>query len=112
MVDKSIIDIIQNYLQVSSESGVQISEAVLFGSYAKGNFNEESDLDLLLICSNIDKNSSEDIKNKLWSLRAKTDSRIEPIPVAESEWNAGAGGIMADIARQEGIRIGVISNER
>lgn len=111
MVDKSIIDIIQNYLQVVNKSGLHISEAILFGSYAKGNFNEESDLDLLLICSDLNEDSSEDIKNRLWSLRAKTDSRIEPIPVAESEWDKGAGGIITDIARQEGIKIVATSSE-
>lgn len=105
MVDKSIIDIIQNYLQVASNSGLHISEAILFGSYAKDNFDEDSDLDLLLVCSDFNENSSEEIKNKLWSLRAKTDSRIEPIPIAEQEWEKGAGGIIADIARSEGIRI-------
>lgn len=105
MVDKSIIDIIQNYLQVASKSGLHISEAILFGSYAKDSFDEDSDLDLLLVCADFNEDSSEEIKNKLWSLRAKTDSRIEPIPIAEQEWEKGAGGIIADIARREGIRI-------
>ena len=112
MVDKSIIDIIQNYLQVASKSGLHISEAILFGSYAKNNFDEESDLDLLLICSDFNEDSAEEIKNKLWSLRARTDSRIEPIPIAEHEWQKGAGGIIADIARREGIRISATSNEQ
>ncbi|MGM0424209.1 MAG: nucleotidyltransferase domain-containing protein [Thermodesulfobacteriota bacterium] len=105
MVDKSVIDTIQNYLQLASKSGIHISEAILFGSYAKDNSDEDSDLDLLLVCSDFNEDSSEEIKNKLWSLRSKTDSRIEPIPVAESEWDKGAGGIIADIARKEGIRI-------
>mgnify|MGYP006448259839 CR=1 FL=1 len=111
MVDKSIIDIIQNYLQVANKSGLHISEAILFGSYAKGTFDEESDLDLLLVCSDLNEASSEVIKNRLWSLRTKTDSRIEPIPVAESEWEKGAGGIVADIARKEGVRISAMSDE-
>jgi len=109
MVDKSIIDIIQNYLQVANKSGLHISEAILFGSFAKGNYNEESDLDLLLVCSDLNEDTSEVIKNILWSLRAKTDSRIEPIPVAESEWEKGAGGIIADIARKEGVRISAMN---
>lgn len=111
MVDKSIIDIVQNYIFVARSSGLQISEAILFGSYAKGNFDEESDLDVLLICPDIDESSAEEITTKLWALRAKTDSRIEPIPIAQSEWNTGAGGIIADIARQEGVRIAATSDE-
>lgn len=111
MVEKSIRDIVENYVFVARNAGLHISEAILFGSYAKGNFNEESDLDLLLVCPDIDEASAEDIKNKLWSLRAKTDSRIEPVPVAQSEWNKGAGGIIADIARQEGVTVVAMSDE-
>lgn len=87
------------------ELPIRSSEAILFDSYAKDNFDEDSDLDLLLVCSEFNEKSSEEIKNKLWWLRAKTDSRIEPIPIAEQEWEKGAGGIIADIARKEGIRI-------
>jgi len=105
LLDKSIINIIQNYLQEANKMGLQITEAVLFGSYAKGESDEDSDLDILLVCSDFQENSSEEIKNKLWSLRANTDSRIEPIPIAEQEWSKGAGGIIADIARKEGVRI-------
>lgn len=111
MLDKSIINIIQNYLQEANKRGLKISEAVLFGSYAKGESDEDSDLDILLICSDFKEDSSEEIKNKLWSLRANTDSRIEPIPIAEQEWSKGAGGIIADIARKEGISILATNNE-
>ena len=107
MVDTKIIEAIRKYILEAGRSGVQISEAFLFGSYAKDQADEESDLDVLLVCPEYNESTSEQINDLLWSLRARTDSRIEPVPVAEREWSEGAGGIIADIARREGIRISI-----
>ena len=111
MVDESIISAIRNYIEEANRIGLQITEAILFGSYAKGEADQESDLDVLVVCSEYDESSSEEIKNLLWSLRAKTDSRIEPVPIGNREWVQGAGGIIADIARKEGIKIPLVIDE-
>jgi len=111
MVDESIIRTIRNYIDEANKIGLQITEAILFGSYAKGEAHQESDLDVLVVCSEYDESTSEDIKNVLWTLRAKTDSRIEPVPIGNKEWSRGAGGIIADIARKEGIKIPLVIDE-
>ena len=41
----------------------------------------------------------------LWELRVKTDSRIEPIPVGEREWEEDDGTPIIEIARREGEEI-------
>ncbi|MEF8823753.1 MAG: nucleotidyltransferase domain-containing protein [Desulfohalobiaceae bacterium] len=105
MVNESIIDSIRKYVEEASKSGLHISEAVLFGSHARGEADQESDLDVLIVCAEYQESSSERIKDLLWALRTKTDSRIEPVPISEKDWLSGAGGIIADIARKEGIRI-------
>ena len=97
--------IIKKYLEEANKLGLQISDAIIFGSYARDEADQDSDLDILLICSEYNESSSEEIKNLLWSLRAKTDSRIEPIPISKQDWFDGTGGIIADIARNEGISI-------
>lgn len=58
---------------------------ILFGSYAKGNFNEDSDIDIAVILK--DYNNLMDIQLDLMRLRRKIDSRIEPHPFRENEFD-------------------------
>lgn len=58
---------------------------ILFGSYAKGNFNEDSDIDIAVILE--DYNNLKDIQLDLMRLRRKIDSRIEPHPFREKDFN-------------------------
>jgi predicted nucleotidyltransferase len=57
---------------------------ILFGSYAKGNFNDDSDIDIAVIFK--DYSNLIDIQLELMRLRRKIDSRIEPHPFRESEF--------------------------
>ena len=38
----------------------------------------------------------------LWTLRARTDSRIEPMAVGERQWREDQGGLILEMARREG----------
>jgi predicted nucleotidyltransferase len=57
---------------------------VLFGSYAKGNFNEDSDIDIAVILK--DYNNLIDTQLDLMRLRRNVDSRIEPHPFRERDF--------------------------
>lgn len=57
---------------------------VLFGSYVKGNFNEDSDIDIAVILK--DYNNLIDIQLDLMRLRRSIDSRIEPHPFRERDF--------------------------
>ncbi len=56
----------------------------LFGSFAKGNNNDDSDIDIAVIFN--DYNNLIDMQLELMRLRRKIDSRIEPHPFRESEF--------------------------
>lgn len=58
---------------------------ILFGSYAKGNFHEESDIDIAVVFK--DFNNLHEMQLQLMRLRRKIDSRIEPHPFRESDFN-------------------------
>jgi predicted nucleotidyltransferase len=58
---------------------------ILFGSYAKGNFNEDSDIDIAVIFK--DYSNMMDMQLELMKIRRKIDSRIEPHPFRENEFN-------------------------
>lgn len=55
-----IVEIKQRPLMVRDElieCGIQFDGAVLFGSYAKGNFTADSDVDIVIISKHFGKNS-------------------------------------------------------
>jgi predicted nucleotidyltransferase len=57
---------------------------ILFGSYAKGNYSEDSDIDIAVVLK--DYSNLIDMQLELMRLRRKIDSRIEPHPFRESEF--------------------------
>jgi uncharacterized protein len=57
----------------------------LFGSFAKGNFNADSDIDVAVVLKDYDRKS--EILLDLMRLRRKIDSRIEPHPFRENDFN-------------------------
>ncbi len=103
MVDEAITRIVLNYIEEARNAGIMVSYALLFGSYARGEATPESDLDVIIVCPELDQPDTETVINLLWELRAKTDSRIEPVPIGLQTWESGPDSIITDIARREGI---------
>ena len=102
MVEGKIANVIKQYLMSLPAFGIHASRAVLFGSFAKGQANEWSDIDLVVIAPEFDKPREISLIQSLWRATA-VDSRIEPIPCGEKEWEANQSRPILEIARQEGI---------
>jgi predicted nucleotidyltransferase len=83
MDKKDVINIVQQYA-TAIHSKFDFSRIILFGSYAKGNFHEDSDIDIAVVFT--DYNNLVDMQLELMRLRRKIDSRIEPHPFRESEF--------------------------
>ena len=64
-------------------------EDVKFGSYAKGNSNQDSDIDLALIFNELDDSKRFDIQVQLMLMASQIDSRIEPHPISFNDLNSG-----------------------
>lgn len=77
------INIAQQYARVVKINFNYI-KIFLFGSYAKGNFSDDSDIDIAVVFK--DYSSLIDMQLELMRLRRKIDSRIEPHPFRESEF--------------------------
>lgn len=58
---------------------------ILFGSYAKGNYHTDSDIDIAVILK--DYSNLIDIQLELMRIRRKVDSRIEPHPFREKDFD-------------------------
>jgi predicted nucleotidyltransferase len=88
--------IIKKYID-SMRNEIIINYAILFGSYAKGNPREESDIDIAIISENFGKNHLEELQF-LSRKRKFSDSSIEAIPFSLEDFkNRDKGDLITEI---------------
>lgn len=58
----------------------------LYGSYSKGNYREDSDIDIAVVVEHLNENYFEDTPI-LWKLRRKVSNLIEPVLLTEDTNN-------------------------
>ncbi len=106
MAAQQIVAIVREYLAVLPEYGVHPQGAVLFGSAARGQEHEYSDIDLVVIAPEFDERRDLAFVKNLWRARLKSDERIEPIHCGVKEWDMGdTGRPIIEIAREQGEMI-------
>lgn len=84
MDKRDALTIANQYAEVLTKK-YKFLKIILFGSYAKGNYHEDSDIDIAVVFK--DYNNLIEMQLELLRLRRKIDSRIEPHPFRESEFN-------------------------
>ena len=105
MVTESVIKNVRNYLACLSASGIHPTQAVLFGSFARNEEHQWSDIDVVVIAREFDGQPNRELVKSLWRVTLKADVRIEPIPCGVEEWENNHKRPILDIARQEGVVI-------
>jgi len=105
MVEDAVIESVKRYLASLPVLGIHARRAVLFGSYAQGQTDEYSDIDLVVIAPEFDGVRDIALIEKLWQATISADNRIEPIPCGEQEWETDQGRPILEIARREGVII-------
>jgi len=65
---------------------LDIKHIYLYGSYAKGNYSHDSDIDIAVVGDDFSGDPIEDILI-LMKIRRKIDNRIEPRPFKTSDFN-------------------------
>jgi len=104
MVKKEVIKNINIYLNILAQSGIPVEKAFLFGSYARNEQNDESDIDLMLVSEKFD-NPDDILIGQIWNLTRKADTRIEPYPVGLEKYNNDMVSPLLQIVRKEGIQV-------
>lgn len=84
----SAIEAVKRYIKELKKNNIPVQKAFIFGSYARGNPKEESDIDIALLSTAFTGNRFED-RRKIIPYRRKIDSRIEPIPFRPEDFKAG-----------------------
>jgi len=94
MVNRGIINkLINNKLLISKH--FDIDELVLYGSYAKGTQNADSDIDVAIVVNSIDQDFFT-YAPPLWKLKREIDDRIEPILI---EKNSDESGFLKEVLK-------------
>ena len=99
-----VINIVRVYLKVLKQAGITIDKAFLFGSYARNEANEESDIDLMLVSRLFD-TDDDYLLSKPWKYTTKVDHRIEPISIGLKQFLTDDTSPIIEIVRQTGIEI-------
>ena len=100
-IDSRIMESIKKYIEKISQY-YKIEAIILFGSYAKGTENEDSDIDIAIISSDF----SDIIEDgaKLIGLTWKIDTRIEPHPITTEDYQDVSNPFVRDVV-DTGIKV-------
>ena len=85
-IDVNILKSVEKYIKEISKH-YNIQEVYLFGSYAKGTNNEDSDIDIAIIINS--DNNTFDLMVELMLLTQNIDLRIEPHPIKAKDFEEG-----------------------
>jgi len=82
-IEKTVMESVQKYSdEVKKHFNVDV--IILFGSYAKGTFHEDSDIDVAIVSPDIKNTFYDDLE--LMKLRRKIDLRIEPHSISTEDF--------------------------
>jgi len=102
---KSEIKKIYEFIQLLKQQGVNVSKVILFGSYAKGRANPDSDIDIVIVSTQFGQDAAEEMM-LLRKIALKVDSHIEPVPLSPEDLNDNYSTFAQEIKRY-GIEVGI-----
>jgi predicted nucleotidyltransferase len=104
MLQQDALNIARKYISTLNDAGIIIYKAFLFGSFARNQMNEESDIDILLISEVFD-TDNDVVLSKPWSPKYRKDHRIEPIAIGKKQFQTFTESMILEVIRKEGIEI-------
>jgi uncharacterized protein len=84
MDKKQARNIAKKYIRYLRKNNFNVEKVYLFGSYARGSFKEDSDIDLAVVFQEY--SDGFDMQVQLLKLRRNFDTRIEPHPFRSSDF--------------------------
>ncbi len=85
-MDKAINKTITNYIKLIQQKYSDFESVYVFGSIAKGNSDQDSDIDLAIIFRDLDDSKRFDVQVQLMLLASQIDTRIEPHPISHDDF--------------------------
>ncbi len=85
-ISDDIIEKIKSFITELEKDNIHVKRAILFGSYAKGTFNEWSDIDVALVSEDFEGASIFDKEKTIPSI-SKVDYDISPHPYRPEDFD-------------------------
>ncbi|GAB2591462.1 nucleotidyltransferase domain-containing protein [Spirosoma areae] len=85
--------------------GDRLHDVVLYGSYARGDYDDESDIDLMVLLKDEQVNTYAEIRKIIdieTGFLLKYGLAISPLPVSYAKYKTAYGGVYQE-ARKEGV---------
>jgi predicted nucleotidyltransferase len=100
-IKPEILEKTLEYLKLVKERNIDIIAAYIYGSFARNNYDELSDIDLAIVSNSFEGNILVDIE-KILGISRKVDSRISVLPLNEESLDSFF--IQSEVIKK-GIRI-------
>lgn len=93
--------------RIAAAYGTRLRRVILFGSFARGDANTDSDVDLLVVLDRVDDYEVEldRLSDLTFEHLLRSQRIVEAFPVGEEEFARGDRAFLAS-ARLEGVQIG------
>ncbi|MDP1994123.1 MAG: nucleotidyltransferase domain-containing protein [Ignavibacteria bacterium] len=101
-VPVNITNTITSFIAALERNHFHIEQVFLFGSYAKGTFNEWSDIDIALVSNNFSGYRFLD-KQKIRKIKASIDFSLSPLPFRPEDFDES--NLFVKEILETGIRI-------
>ena len=102
---KETLNKVSEYVKILNDSGLHIEKAFLFGSAARNEEQEGSDIDVMIVSRRFDDSSDDLAYGLIWKLTRRIDSRIEPYAIGLSRFDNDDVSPLLQIVKKEGIPI-------
>lgn len=93
-INKDILDNIYKFIE-EIKKYYNITNIILFGSYAKGTENEDSDIDIAVISDDFD--DIYDCMAHLMGMTWDIDARIEPHPIKKKDFEEASDYFIKEV---------------
>lgn len=96
---------VKEYIRVLEADDIFIEKVILYGSYAKGNPHQDSDIDICLISKKFGKDSHQEGKylfRKLWQLK---NANLEPVGYSPKDFYSKNCSPLINEIQKNGIEL-------
>lgn len=103
MVEKRAREAVDSIRRFLKNHNIKVDKIIVFGSYARGNYTEDSDLDIAIISEDFEGKDifqkAEMLKGLKWSLVKRFALPFDIIPISLKDWK-GSSSLLVEFVKE------------